>query len=144
MCEFEVILRPRRPQQFDRAERDPAAAVAGDAGRLVDREEILVLENHGLADLVQHGRGRGTGFRAFSHPHRRNPQLVADAEPGIGLGTLAVHTHLAGPQQPVDMRLRHPLQQRRQAVVHTLAIALGADGHGSHRTEVLGRSCRPH
>ena len=45
MHQLQVLVRPRRAHQLDRAVADAAAAVAGHAGGLVDDQKVLVLEN---------------------------------------------------------------------------------------------------
>lgn len=74
----------------------------------------------------------------------RNPQPIAFGQTGIGFGAPAVDPHLSSPNQPIDQAARHPLQKRRETVVHTLPVSLRADLDGSYRIEVFGGSCRPH
>src|SRR6185437_16719702 len=123
----QVFLRPRRAQQLDRAVAHPAAAVTGHACGLVDDQEVFVLENDRLGNLGDLSFGRATPFGPFSHAYRRDAQRITVDETGVRLGPLAVHTHLAGAQQPVDHALGHALEQGHQGVVDALAVALRAD-----------------
>ena len=113
-------LGPRPAQLLDDAEADAAAAVHRDAGRLVDREQVLVLVHD--RELARR-RGRRCRRRSAT-PHRRHAHLVAEREPRVGLGAALVDAHLAGADDAVDMGLRHALQQlAQQEVVEALALA---------------------
>ena len=112
-----VRLRPGPAQLLDDAEADAAAAVHRHAGRLVDREQVLVLEDD--RELARRRRRRRR--LAVGHAHRRHAHLVAQREPRVGAGAALVDAHLAGADHPVDMGLRHALEQLDQEVVEPLA-----------------------
>ena len=50
MNEFEGLARARRAKRLDDTEAHAATAVYRDARRLVDHQEVFVLENHRLLD----------------------------------------------------------------------------------------------
>ena len=100
-------LRPRTPQLLDHAEAHAAAAVHRHPGRLVDHQQVLILEHDG-----ELARRRRRLVAALGHAHRRQPQLVA-GQPGVGRRPAAVHPHLAAADDAVDMRLGHALERFR-------------------------------
>src|SRR5665648_1001002 len=68
--------------------RGLAAPLHGDAGRLVEDEQIVVLVQGDVGEKVAVGLGQRL-FRARRRRHigkRRNADTLAGAEPGAGLG----------------------------------------------------------
>jgi hypothetical protein len=94
------------PQALDDAEADPAAAVHGDAGRLVDHDEIAILVNDGGSDELAQRLGWGLGgLRILLTPASCSGGnlTLSPATNLIGrLGASAVYPHLAGSQDAVD------------------------------------------
>ena len=114
-------LRPRTPQLLDHAEAHAAAAVNRHAGRLVDHQQVLVLEHD--RELTRRRRR----LVAARPPHRRQTQLVADRQPRVGRRPAAVHAHLAAADDPVDVGLGHALERLDEVVVQPLAGAVLGD-----------------
>jgi hypothetical protein len=121
MHEFQRLPRPERAQCFDHAEADPAAAVAGDAGRLVDRQQPGVLEHDAGRHRIEQALRRTAAVARLGQPHRRDPHLVATFQPGLGLGAAAVHAHLAAAHDLVDQRLGRAFELAEEEVVEPLA-----------------------
>ncbi len=55
-------------------------------------------------------------------PYGRNSQLIADVESRIGSDLAPIHANLAAAQDPVDVALRHPLQDLDEVVVDALPL----------------------
>jgi hypothetical protein len=120
-------LRPRRAQPLDHPEVDPAAAVHGHAGRLVDRQQRIVLEQD--RELLRRGRvGRVAGGRA----DRRDPDQVPLRQPMLGRHATLVHPDLAAAHDPVDVALGHALELAEQEVVQPLPRMRVVDHHLPH------------
>jgi hypothetical protein len=130
--ELERIARPCRPQQLDRAEADPAAAVTRDAGRLVDHEKLPVLGEDRRLDPRRLAGRRRARIALLGDPDRRNPDSVPGIEPVIGLRALAVHADLPRPKQSIDEAFRDPFQPSCQEVVDALAVAVFGNLDGLH------------
>ena len=71
-------LRPRRTHLLDQARGDAAAAVDGEARRLVDDDDGLVLEQD-----RDPGAGYGRGRGRIGDAHGRHPDDVPDREPRL-------------------------------------------------------------
>ena len=111
-------VRPRRPEQLDDAVTDAAATVDGDAARLVDNQQALVLVQHVIQD-----RGCAVGRRQSSfgaQAHRRDANLVPGLEAVSGPHPPAIDPHFATPQQPVDAAPWHAGQFPVQKVIYPL------------------------
>jgi hypothetical protein len=118
----EARLRSRGAQALDHAVRDAAAAVDGDAGRLVQRDEVVVLVEDRELLARPRGPGRTRGRRRrLPGPDRRQPDAVALGQPGIRACALAVHANLAGPDDPVEVALGHALERLGEEIVEALA-----------------------
>lgn len=120
MHEFEEFrARARLPELLDHAERDAAAAVHGDAGRLVDHEHRVVFEQHVELRGRHDGRvgAREVGRR---HAHGRHAHDVAEREPVLRIDAPLVHAHFAAAQDPVNMAFRHALADAQQEIVDPL------------------------
>ena len=68
MHQLQSLARPRRSQRLDHAEAHAAAAVHGDAGGLVDHQQMLVLKNDCSLDqfdqaVAERGRARACAAR---------------------------------------------------------------------------------
>ncbi len=160
MAELDVVVLAPRPHRLDHAEQDAAAAVRGQAGRLVEREVVLVLEDDRRAQPVQHVVGRPHRRAVVGPAHRRHADLVALGQAPVGLGAAAVHAHLARADDPVDGRARHPGQDPEQEVVEALAVLVAGDRNLAdglalaggrwafcrgmcHNARAFGRACKP-
>jgi hypothetical protein len=99
----------------------------GHAGRFVDRQQLVVLVQHGELACRYGGGTLGLG-----HAHRRQPHLVAQRQPGIGGGAATVDAHLARADDPIDMGLGHALELAQQEVVQPLARAAFVDRDPAH------------
>ncbi len=120
----------RRPEQFDDAMADTAAAVDGDARRLVDDQQALVLVKHVIQDGGRAAGGRRGALGAQAH--RRDTNLVAGFETVSGPHPPAIDPHFATPQQPVDPAARHAGQLAVQKVIHTLARPVRVNAYLSY------------
>ena len=129
MHEFERFVGPRGAQRLDDAEAHAAAAVHGDAGRLVDDQQPRIFVDDGADQALHHRRRRAARRRGSAGAHRRHPHDVACQQPLIGLGALAVHAHLAFADHAKDMGLGHVLEDSAEKVVEPLACAALADFH---------------
>src|SRR5581483_9860392 len=127
----ELVLAPAA-RRLDHAVGDAGAAVRGQARRLADGQVVRVLIDDGLAQLVQHRVRSAHRRAALGHPHRGDAHLLALHQLALGLGAAAADAHLAGAQQPVDVRLGHARQALEQEVVDALAVLAGADRHLAH------------
>src|SRR5882672_1176778 len=94
MHEFQRFARPLGPQRLDDAKAQAAAAMDGDARRLVERDEILVLEYDRLAQLLAHRPGR-RDLRRGLEAHWRDPDTVACLEAMFRLDAAAAYPDLA-------------------------------------------------
>ena len=63
----------------------------------------------------------------------RDADLVADRQPGVRTDPLPVHPDLAAAQDPVDVALRHALEDADQEIVDPLPGRLVADRKPGHR-----------
>ena len=107
----------------------------GDAGRLVDGDEVGVLEDD--RELAPRHRAFFDGGRA----HRRDPHVVAEREARLRIGATLVHAHLARADHAIDVRLGHALQQLHEEVVEALPGAVFADPNVTcGRGGAVGRS----
>ena len=130
--ELELMARPQRPQGLDDPEADPAAAVAGHARRLVDRQQARILEHDAGGHRLQQTLGRHALLAGLDQPHRRNPHLVSGIQAGFGFDPAAVHAHLATAHDLVDHRTGRALEVGKQEIVEPLAVALVVDHDGAH------------
>ncbi|MNI45742.1 hypothetical protein D3C73_1001820 [compost metagenome] len=126
-------------QGFDGAETDTAAAVAGDAGRLVQRQQAGVFEDDGLLQPTHERLGRTRLVSFFSETNRRYPHFVAGLQLALGLGAAAIDAHLAAADQLVDKAARGTLELAEQEIVQALAGAVGRNGDHAHGRLVAGR-----
>ena len=99
----------------------------GDAGWLVDADQRVV-----LVDDRKLASGRFRPLAAIGDPHRRNPDLVAERQAGVGGGATAVDAHLAGADDTVQVGARHALENLGEEVVEALAVGAGVDADVLH------------
>ena len=126
----EFRLRPRLAQLFDHAKTHAAAAVHGRAGRFVEGNEVLVLQQDG--EFTRGRRAFGLFGDLFGHAHRRQAHLVALLHTRVGAGAALVDAHLAAADDAVDMGLGHALEVTQQKVVQPLACGIGIDTDHAH------------
>jgi len=138
MHQFQRLIGPRRAQRFDHASADAAATMHGDAGRLVDHQQTLVLMQNCALHLFRkprrHARRGGGAFdRLHFQAHRRNTQHVALGQTRFAADALAIHAHFSATQQAEDPGAWHAGQQSRQHLVHAHSGVFGADHFIAHR-----------
>ena len=112
----------------ERARPHPRAGMHDHAGGLVDRQQRLVLVQHG--EFARRHRRFG---RALGDAHRRDAHLVAVGQPRVGRRAAPVHAHFARTDDAVDKRLRHALQVADKEVVEPLPGAGLVDAQMAHR-----------
>ncbi|SQC03335.1 Uncharacterised protein [Clostridium sporogenes] len=115
----EFRARTRLAHLLDHAERDAAAAVDRDPGRLVDDEHRVVLVQHVEIRGRHDGRvgAREVGRR---HAHRRHADEVAELQAVLRVDPALVHAHFAAAEDPVNMAFRHAFTDAQQEVVDAL------------------------
>ena len=144
----EARLRARPAQLLDDAKAHAAAAMHRDTGRLVDGQQVLVLEQDGELP-----RWRGLRRGPLGDRHGRHPHFISGRQPGVGRRATLVHPHLTAADDAVDVGLGHALEDAQQKVVQPLASRIlvhrqTADGRrggpvpGS-RSRASGRACSP-
>jgi hypothetical protein len=115
------------------------AALHGDAERLVQHHHGLVLEQDQALDEIaialgkperRHHRRAGLGRLAG---HGRHPHLLPGLEPGIGLHALAVHAHLARPQQFLQVAISYRWKMHAEPAVQSQARLVALDHYGFNR-----------
>ena len=120
----ELGLRTRRAQLLDHAIGHARAAVHGHAGRLVDDEQVRILEHDGE---FRSRRGLGTGF--LGQADRRNPHHVALAQAVHLVDAALVHPDFARAQDAVNMALGYAFADTQQEIVNSLTSFFFGDGH---------------
>ena len=105
----ELRVRARGAQLLDHAEAR-CRCRRGRRGRPACRARSARRPRTGSADRSGAAAARGECASRRGGPDRRNAELVADREPGVGLHPLAVDPNLAAAQDPVDVALGHALQ----------------------------------
>ena len=112
-----------------------AAALARQAGRLVDRDQVLVAPQHGGA----HHRGVGVrdpqGLRGRRLPglgQGRDAHGLAGLHAGRGLGPPAVHAQLAASAHALDAPLGEVREAPAQEAVEPLVPLAGLHREGLH------------
>ena len=113
-------------QRVDGTEGEPAAAVHGDAGRLGDEEEILVLAHDRVRQRVRQRVGHAR-LAARGHAQRRDAHLLALDQATRLPDAAPVDAYLALTDQTVDMALGHARRAADQEVVDPLAGLAGTD-----------------
>src|SRR5688500_3981787 len=126
-----------RPQRLDHAMRESAAAVHGEARRLVDRNQVRVLVDDRVCHRELQLAAWSRTLDGIGPPDRRQANSVARGDTLVRSGPLAVHAHLTFAQEPVDVGPRYAFELTQQKVVQALTdIAIGGD----HVTHLRGRS----
>ena len=128
----ELGLRTCPPQLFDDAEADTAAAMNGDAGRLVDDQHCIILEHHGKVT----GRRRrlvAAVHCARRHADRRHPDLIAQLQAVIRPDPTLVYPHLAAAQNAINVTIRHALAHFQEEIVDSLSGGILPDFKPAHR-----------
>ena len=101
----------------------------GEARGLVDREDVLVLEQD---RQLERGRRRLARL-ALGHADRGDADAVAEGELARGVDPARVHAHLAAAQDAVDVALGNALEVGEQEIVDALAGAALVDLDIAHR-----------
>jgi hypothetical protein len=114
-------LRPLPSQRLNDAEALATAAMHGDAGRLVDHQQALVLVHHRQMHL-QFRAGDNFLFDA-GNPQGRNTQHVAALQPIGNLDAPAIHSHLTTTHDAVEVALGHALALLQQQVIKPLPVS---------------------
>src|SRR5207342_2253301 len=115
----------------DRAERDAAAAMAGDAGRLVQGQQARVLEHDRRFHRLQEAGWWGPLVARLAETNRRNADFIARGQLALRLGPATIDPDLARAHQFVDQRARGPLELAQQEVVEALAVAVVGHANGA-------------
>ena len=119
----ELRVRAGMAQPLDHAEGDSAAAVHGESGRLVERDQRLVLEQH-RRNVERARRGRGAPAWAPRSGWGESAASPRSASRVSGPTRAAIDPHFAAAQNPVDVAFGHPFQHFLQEVVDPLAVAV--------------------
>ena len=149
MHEFEERgLKPCRAQLLDQAGLDSAATVYRQSGRLVQRDQRVVLQqDRHLAGGERPDRCRraAAGFDAGIQAHRRHADVVSQSDLVIGVPAPPVDPHLAGADDAVDQALGQAPQASLQKVVEPLSLGLLADRQmpDLQPRPLIGRRGRP-
>src|SRR5690606_39807950 len=116
---------------LDRPETDPAAAVAGDARRLVERQQPRVLVDDRRIQRIHEAPWRRRLVSGLGETQRRNTHLVPSFQLALGLGAATVHAHLPGTDKLVYQRPRRALEQAEQEVVEPLTGTIIGHPYGT-------------
>ena len=120
MNQFSPCNRDATDESFDDSQ-SAAAAVNGDAARLVDHDQRLVfIDNRGFEPLQQ-ALGQRHGFVALRHANRRHAHDIARLQLVFGLDPAFVHSHFAFTQNAVNQSLGHAFEPSEKEVINTLA-----------------------
>src|SRR5690606_10411717 len=140
-----ALLRPRGPQHLDDARTHAAATVDREPGRLVDDEQVLVLEEHGERAGAPCARRRGHPWRGRGglDPQGRYADRVAGLEARVGPGPATVDPHLAITDHAMEMAARDPAALAGKEIVQSLADGAFVHRHHPDGGGPLGRPLRP-
>jgi len=117
------------PQALDHPERDAAPAVDRHAGRLVDGQQGVVLEQDRQCGC---GRRPAWAVRRSGEAHRRHPHHVAGGEPRVGAHPALVDPDFAAPDDPVNVTFRDAFQHAEEKIVDPLPGGVVADRQPAH------------
>ena len=115
------------------------AALNGDAEGLVQHHYRLVLEQDQALDEIaiafgkterRHHRRASLGWQAG---HGRHPHLLPGLEPGIGLHALAIHAHLSGPQQFLQIAVGDGREMHAEPAIEPQARLVALHFYGFYR-----------
>ena len=125
-------LRPRRPQDFDQPEIQPATTVNRYTGWLINHQHLIIFKHHRvLHDPLNPGAWNYLR-RLFLSGNRWNAHLITRIQTGVGLHPALVHAHLALADNPIDDTARYIPDLRHQVVVHALTVVILINHHLSH------------
>ena len=127
----ELHVRAGLTQLLDHPEADPAAAVDGDPGGLVQGDQVLVLQQD--RELAGGRRPLLFGLGPLGQADRGHPHRIARLDPGVGSGPPLVHPHLTRADDAIDVGLGHALEVAHQEVVQALAGGFVVDLQGLDR-----------
>ena len=113
------------------AEETVLMHVLRDACRLVDDQQMPVLENDRPLDQFEQAARGAAGLRVDLNPHRRQAYFVACLDPVLRIDALAIDAHFALAQQAINAAARHGFEVSHQEVIDALAGLIG--GYGAHR-----------
>src|ERR1700738_1382728 len=105
----------------------------GDAGRLVQDQELVVLIDDGLAHALLEVQGRAADLLRGSYADGRNPDLVVRLQPGIRARPVAVDADFTFTDYPVNTAPRDVPQVLVHEVIEALPRLLGGDLELTHR-----------
>ena len=114
---------------FDHAAGNTAAAMHGHAARLVDHQQVFVLEQDGP------GKCRDVRpDRRLRRPDRGQPDAVARLNPVSRVHAAAVYPNFAASQNPVNMAFWHAFQDFVKIIVDALVPRLLLDLPRAYRS----------
>ncbi len=119
-------VRARVAQPLDHPEGNAAAAVHGEPGRLVERDQRVVLVEDRRNGERPRERPRPPRLRR-GRPDRRNAQFIPAREPSVRPDATPIEPDLAAAQNPVNVAFRDAFQQFLQKIVDSLAVAVLSD-----------------
>ena len=112
MYQLEGLIGPQRPQCLDHAKADPAAAMHGDPGGLVDDQQPVVFINDGLADSLGEARGGPADLGGGGVIRTGGMRILSfSCKAGLGARALAVYAHFALADDAEDAAARHAAQR---------------------------------
>ena len=105
------------------------AALDGEAGRLVEHQHLLVLVDHQRAGELGVAVGQDEAFARLRRVgQRRDTDLRAGLQPGVGLGARAVDADLAGAGHALDLDLGQVRPAATEPAVQAHAVFAGLTG----------------
>jgi hypothetical protein len=127
MNEFQKFcIGTRIAQPFNQAKAHTAAAVDGETGGLVERDQRVV-----FVEGRRNGSRSGQGPRSPLCSHRCadwwHAESITRYQTRIRANAQPVYPNLAAAQDPVDMAFGHALQNFQQVIVDPLPLRLFAD-----------------
>ena len=127
-------------QQLDHPVRDPAPAVHGDAGGLVQHEQPIVLEHDCAFDPPDLDRRRSPArLRLPEGNDGGDPDRFSRPQAASRPRPRAVHAHLAPPKEPMQPVTGDVRQLGMQEVVDPAAVVLAVNRHVPGRAPLGGR-----
>ena len=145
MHQFQKLgLGSRHAQLLNDPKADARTAMHGHAGRLVNHQQAVILQqHHKLARRCAPRHGVGHGLGLFNHPirntNRWQPHRVAGFNPGIGGRPPFVNAHLTTANDAVNMGLGHALEVAHQEVVEPLPRRVFIDEERFNLGDLWGR-----
>lgn len=134
-------VRAQLAQRLDHAEAQAAAAMHGDAGRLVHHDQRLVFVDDGRFQALQQALGYRRRLVTFRQADGRYPHDVAGLDLVLRLDAPLVDPYFTLAQDAVHQGLGHALEGRDEEIVDALAGKLRRDfdqlNAGSRRVLVV-------